>query len=78
MKPTDEDGEPMLSVEDIAARAGVSPGSVFNWRWRKKLDIPAYRLDKKIYFKRADVERWLAGVRNKPKLISAYRGLACR
>lgn len=50
----------LVSVAEIAALAGVKPGTVIKWRQRGLLPAPVATLQAGNIWRRRDIERWLA------------------
>ncbi len=48
-----------LRVPDAAPYLGVSPRSLANTNWRRKLGIPFFRIGRAVVFDRAALDEWL-------------------
>ena len=50
-----------LTKQDVARLFRVSPGSVADRRWRRRVGLPAIKIGKSLRFRRADVLTLLRG-----------------
>ena len=48
----------LLTVEEVAARLRISPGSLYNLRYGSAAP-PAIRIGSRLRWRRADVEAWI-------------------
>jgi predicted DNA-binding transcriptional regulator AlpA len=61
----------LLTTEDVAEIAGLSPETLAQWRWLKK-EIPYVRLGTKcVRYRQSDIDAWLA-----KRLVSVATGEA--
>lgn len=54
--------EPLLSVDDVAARLGIPRQTIYEWR-RLGKGPTGYRIGKYLRFHAADVEAWIESMR---------------
>jgi len=51
--------DPLVPVEDLAAEVMVAVQTIYNWHAAGKAPR-AHRIGRRLFFRRSDVERWLA------------------
>jgi predicted DNA-binding transcriptional regulator AlpA len=51
----------LLTIDDVAKLIHTSPGTIHYWRHADPLKVPpALKVGRRLLWRRADVERWLA------------------
>ena len=50
----------LLTVDEAAARLGVSPRSLADRRWRSRVGLTATKIGRRALFREADIERLIA------------------
>jgi excisionase family DNA binding protein len=54
-----EQGHELLRTGAAAQRLGVSETTLTTWRCNKRYDLPYVKVGSKVYYRRADLDRWL-------------------
>ena len=60
MKPVTPGRNPnLLNPREAGAYLGVSPGTLAVWRCNRRYRIPFVKCGSRVFYRRADLDRWL-------------------